>query len=434
MGKLVEHLKSEGTSEEEIREQRQVQIWSPARHAKQVLCCRWPVATTAEEQTIIDFVTPVLKCYPVGHEFKGDNIYWDSKTRPEKHLKSFIMLNRCLAAANYRCIQALPLRRSWVYAHVPLNTEILAQHIFEEEYIPVTDKLPATSAGKPKRYTQEGYWEQVVDMKLKSFKDHARHMFTGYVMTDGVSISVIRKNKEKLAAKVANQKRKCEEQAQQEQPAAQRARLAAQPVPPSYQPPSFQPVQQMPQQMSMSSQYMRLPSQQMPQQMSIPSQYARLPLQQMPQQMSILPSQQMSQYVWPLLQQEQQPWIRVVQQAQEVWEAQQVRLSAEQAEQECLMAKQALCVLQAQLSAEQPQLPAQKAKQRRPAQPQQKADCAYIDDLPQVQLQSTAGRCVLIDPGRRDLLFVMHEDSSIEEKSVPVHPEPATQGDAADQV
>ncbi|KAJ2126184.1 hypothetical protein IW147_000335 [Coemansia sp. RSA 720] len=264
MGKLVEHLKSEGTSEEEIREQRQVQIWSPARHAK----------------------------------------------------------------------QALPLRRSWVYAHVPLNTEILAQHIFEE-YRPVTDKLPATSAGKPKRYTQEGYWEQVVDMKLKSFKDHAQHMFTGYVMTDGVSISVISKNKEKLAAKVANQKRKREEQAQQEQQAAQRARLAAQPVPPSYQPPSFQPVQQMPQQMSMSSQYMRPPSQQM--------------LQQMPQQMSIPPSeqmsQQMSQYVWPLLQQEQQPWIRVVQQAQEVWETRQVRLSAEQAEQECLMAKQALCVL-----------------------------------------------------------------------------------------
>ncbi|KAJ2423126.1 hypothetical protein IWW41_005062, partial [Coemansia sp. RSA 2522] len=27
-----------------------------------------------------------------------------------------------------------------------------------------------------------------------------------------------------------------------------------------------------------------------------------------------------------------------------------------------------------------------------------------------------AGRCVLIDPGRRDLLFAMHEDSSIEKK------------------
>ncbi|KAJ2543088.1 hypothetical protein GGF49_002335 [Coemansia sp. RSA 1853] len=422
MDKLVKRLKSEGKSVEEIREQRQAQIWSPARHAKQVLCSRWPVATTAEEQTIIDFVTPVLKCYPVGHEFKGDNIYWDSKTRPEKHIKSFIMLNRCLVAANYRCIQALPLRRSWVYAHVPINTVILANHIFGEKYRPAMDKQPATSPNepaalpeepavspnepatspnepaalpdeprktkkpKPKRYTQEGYWERVVDLKMKSFKDHPQHMFTGYVMTDGVSISVIRKNKEKLAAKVANQKRKHEEQAQQEQPAAQRARLAAQPaqpVPPSYQQPAVQ----------------LLYPQAQPSYPQLAPSFQQLPVQQ-----------------------EQQSWIRVVQQAQEVWEAQQAQLSVEQALQECLMAEQALCVLQAQLLAEQTQLPvqlpAQNVKQRRPAQPRQQADCQYIDNLPQTQLQSTAGRCVLVDPGRRDLLFMMHEDSSIEEKKV----------------
>ncbi|KAJ2540765.1 hypothetical protein GGF49_004207 [Coemansia sp. RSA 1853] len=300
MDKLVKRLKSEGRSVEEIREQRQVQIWSPARHAKQVLCSCRPVATTAEEQTIIDFVTPVLKCYPVGHEFKED----------------------------------------------------------------------------------KGYWERVVDLKMKSFKDHPRHMFTGYVMTDGVSISVIRKNKEKLAAKVASKKRKREEQAQQEQPTVQRARLAYQPVQPVLPmvPPPYQP--------------MVLP----------------------PYQPFYQPS------VQPMVQQEQQPWIQVVQQAQEAWQTRQAQLSAEQAWQECLMAEQALCVLQAQLSAEQTQspvqLPAQKVKQRRPAQPRQQANCAYIDDLPQATLQSTAGRCVLIDPGRRDLLFMMHEDSSIKEKRV----------------
>ncbi|KAJ2142613.1 hypothetical protein IW136_001905 [Coemansia sp. RSA 678] len=50
--------------------------------------------------------------------------------------------------------------------------------------------------------------------------------------------------------------------------------------------------------------------------------------------------------------------------------------------------------------------------------PRQKADCQYIDELPQATLQSTAGRCILIDPGRRDLLFAMHEDSSIEDKQL----------------
>ncbi|KAJ2121702.1 hypothetical protein IW147_004019 [Coemansia sp. RSA 720] len=353
MDKLVKRLKSEGKSVEEIREQRQAQIWSPARHAKQVLCSRWPVATTAEEQTIIDFVTPVLKCYPVGHEFKGDNIYWDSKTRPEKHIK-------------------------------PAMDKQPATSPNEPAALP--DEPRKTKKPKPKRYTQEGYWERVVDLKMKSFKDHPQHMFTGYVMTDGVSISVIRKNKEKLAAKVANQKRKHEEQAQQEQPAAQQARLAAQPaqpVPPSYQQPAVQ----------------LLYPQAQPSYPQLAPSFQQLPVQQ-----------------------EQQSWIRVVQQAQEVWEAQQAQLSVEQALQECLMAEQALCVLQAQLLAEQTQLPvqlpAQNVKQRRPAQPRQQADCQYIDNLPQTQLQSTAGRCVLVDPGWRDLLFMMHEDSSIEEKKV----------------
>ncbi|KAJ2661029.1 hypothetical protein IW148_003553 [Coemansia sp. RSA 1199] len=485
MDKLVKRLKSEGRSVEEIREQRQAQIWSPARHAKQVLCSRWPVATTAEEQTIIDFVTPVLKCYPVGHEFKEDSIYLDSKTSPEKHIKAFIMLNQCLVAGGYSCIQALPLRRSWVYAHVPINTQILANHIFGEKYRPATDKQPATSpnelavspnepaalpeepaaspeepatspeepaapAGKPrktkkpkpKRYTQEGYWEQVVDMKMKSFKDHPRHVFTGFIMTDGVSISVIRKNKEKLAAKVASKKRKREEQAQQEQPAAQRARLAAQPVQPSYQQPAVQllypqaqpsypqPAMQLLCQQLAPSYLQLAPSFQQPAVQLLYLQ-ALLLYQQPGVQPSFQPSfQPLYQPLVQLpVQQEQQPWIQVVQQAQEVWEARQRRLSAEQAWQECLMAEQALCVLQAQLSAEQArlsteqtqlsvQLPAKKAKQRRPAQPRQKADCEYIDDLPQATLQSTAGRCILVDPGRRDLLFMMHEDSSIEEKKV----------------
>ncbi|KAJ1778081.1 hypothetical protein LPJ54_001951, partial [Coemansia sp. RSA 1824] len=59
------------------------------------------------------------------------------------------MLNRCLVAGDSSCIQALPLRRSWVYAHVPINTMILANHIFEEKYCPVTDKQPAVSPDKP---------------------------------------------------------------------------------------------------------------------------------------------------------------------------------------------------------------------------------------------------------------------------------------------
>ncbi|KAJ1757191.1 hypothetical protein LPJ69_004504 [Coemansia sp. RSA 1752] len=170
----------------------------------------------------------------------------------------------------------------------------------------------------------------------------------------------------------------------------------------------------------MPSQHMPMPSQQQP---LMPSQHMPMLQQQPPipsQQQPPMPSQHMpmsQQSPMPSMtsQQEQQPWMQVVQQAQEAWHARQACLSAEQAWhvwQEWLLAQPA------QPPAQQAQLPAQNTKKRRPAQPRQKAECQYIDELSQATLQSTAGRCVLIDPGRRDLLFAMHEDSSIEDKQL----------------
>ncbi|KAJ2499739.1 hypothetical protein GGH96_003250 [Coemansia sp. RSA 1972] len=95
---------------------------------------------------------------------------------------------------------------------------------------------------------------------------------------------------------------------------------------------------------------------------------------------------------------------------------------SQQPEQEQLAAQQA------QLSAQQqqppPQLPSvlvqqqQQQTQTVQRQKQKQADCAYISELSKEQLQSTAGRCVLVDPGRWDLLFMLHEDSTIEKKDV----------------
>ncbi|KAJ2502047.1 hypothetical protein GGH96_001447 [Coemansia sp. RSA 1972] len=339
--KLEQHLRDIKTLEPEIQQQVQTQIRAAARQVKEVMRYRRPVPTTDKEREIINFLSPVLGCYPVGYKFKGDNIYWDAKTSPEMHVKAFIMLNKCLVAGKYKCIQALPLRRTWVYVHVPINTQILANHIFEE-YRPVIDEKPAVLPGepgkpkkpKPKRYTEEGYWGRVVDLKVKSFKDHPLHKFDGYVMTDGVSITVIRKkNKEMLAAKAAKAadlKRKREEPAQ-EQPAAQRARLAvpvAETTAPSY---------------PQVSQYAPVPSQQMPQYVRPPSQLPPMPSQQMSMlpQYAWQPSQQVSQLSPMPSQEEQQLWIPAAQQAHKAWQTRQAQLSAEQARQECLSAERA---------------------------------------------------------------------------------------------
>ncbi|KAI9366600.1 hypothetical protein BD770DRAFT_423433 [Pilaira anomala] len=40
----------------------------------------------------------------------------------------------------------------------------------------------------------------------------------------------------------------------------------------------------------------------------------------------------------------------------------------------------------------------------------------YIEQIPNEELRSTDGKCVFIDPGRRDLIFCMHEDSTVNNK------------------
>ncbi|KAJ2499835.1 hypothetical protein GGH96_003178 [Coemansia sp. RSA 1972] len=213
---LEQELGNQKKSKAFIRQQVQMQIWTPARHAKQILHTRHPQGKTAVEKEIIDFLSPVLSCYPVKYAFEDDSIHLDAKMHPERHVQAFIMLNKCLAAADYRCIQALPLQRSWIHRHVPLDTQILAQQILKETYSPGTD---------------EEYWAKVVDLKLRVFKDHPRHTFNKFITTDGVSLCVVRRTVEAtLAKKAAGEKCKLNQLAKQAQQTAQQARPPAQSV------------------------------------------------------------------------------------------------------------------------------------------------------------------------------------------------------------
>ncbi|KAJ2709553.1 hypothetical protein H4R19_004194, partial [Coemansia spiralis] len=56
--------------------------------------------------------------------------------------------------------------------------------------------------------------------------------------------------------------------------------------------------------------------------------------------------------------------------------------------------------------------PRKSKKQRRRDKKQNKNDVQRIDQIPKMALRATRGRCVLIDPGRRDLFFAMHENST----------------------
>ncbi|KAJ2209030.1 hypothetical protein IW145_000296, partial [Coemansia sp. RSA 521] len=348
---LEEALRNIKMPEADIQQQVQRQIWTPARHTKQILRTRHPVGTTAEEKKIVAFLSPILGAYPVDYTFEDDSLYLDVKMHPDRHVKAFIMLNQCLAAADHRCIQSLPLQHSWVYGHAPMNTIILVNHILKRSYSLVTAKNPkkttnkqavsddeqamsdneqAKSNDEQAPSTDEEYWAEVVDLNLRVFKDHPRHVFNKYITTDGVSLCVVRQTVEKMVAKkVAGEKRKRKKQEQ-----AQQAWM-----------PTVSPAQQawMP---------TVTPAQQAWMPMAIPAQQAWMPM--------AIPAQQ----AWmPTVTPAQQPWMPVVTPVPQDWVP------------------------------VQPVQPVKPVKQQR-----KKTDCLYIDELSQEQLRGTVGRCVLVDP------------------------------------
>ncbi|KAJ2120453.1 hypothetical protein IW147_005066 [Coemansia sp. RSA 720] len=244
---------------------------------------------TPFEQAIINELQPVLDSYDNDYEFAENSIYYDAKANPGKHLKAFIWLEMIFAEWGISCTQALPLRSSWVYAHVPLNTAMLVQCVFSEPYNRI-------SGGKEKIQPHiNTYWKRAVDLQQDIFRSHGHYKFMGYMVTDGVSISAVRElvDEEPGGKKVCKGKRKRKRQQEQ---------------------------------------------------------------------------------------------------------------NAEPAEKTVCKSKRG-----------RPRKQAQPA-QPEPVQPQQQADYAYIHDLSQATLQSTTGRCVLVDPGRRDMLYIMHEKSTIEDK------------------
>ncbi|KAJ2496002.1 hypothetical protein GGH96_006111 [Coemansia sp. RSA 1972] len=295
-------------------------IWGPVRQLKESLSIGQPDSTSKQEEMIIGLLQPVLDCYSVDYEFAEQSIFYDMKVHPLQHLKAFVHLNVILAQKKMWCVQALPLRRSWIYVHVPLNTAILVRCIFQEKY---------TSLPGGKKTIQPHiikYWGQVVDLKQDMFQLQKGHQFLGFVMTDRVSISAVHETKEEPAETSSKHAHgKPQQQAQ--------GQLAVQQVPLSYHPQLYQ-----------LQLYQLLSNQPMPP-----------PYQPQPYQL-----------------QEYQPL------------------------------------------PQQPLVPVQQQQQQK----QKQVDCTYISELSQEQLRSTARRCVLVDPGRQDLLFMHHEKSTVDNKNV----------------
>ncbi|KAJ2778392.1 hypothetical protein GGI15_004188 [Coemansia interrupta] len=138
--------------------------------------------------------------------FAMDNIFYDAKANPRRHVKAFYLLCRILEKEGAKSMQCFPLRRSWVHAHMHIDTLILRQHILDKDQSKskdepkdeledeLEDEPKDKSKVKPKDELKVK-WGQVLDMKRGPFKEPKRpkpgdRVFQGSVKTDGVAISI----------------------------------------------------------------------------------------------------------------------------------------------------------------------------------------------------------------------------------------------------
>ncbi|KAJ2796740.1 hypothetical protein H4S07_006131, partial [Coemansia furcata] len=159
---------------------------------------------------VFNMLGPVLQCYDGDYSFDKDNIYYDIKAHPAKHLRAFSKLCQIVEdnsddihkkkGRNKKAnlVQCFPLRTTFVPCHMTIDTRILYSHFLQ-------DVQGVTSTSPP-----EDIWSNVVNLKSKLFKKRRGLTFGHSVKTDGVAISptfkteAVRQAKLKSAAKGAS--------------------------------------------------------------------------------------------------------------------------------------------------------------------------------------------------------------------------------------
>lgn len=99
--------------------------------------------------------------------------------KPEKFITAYCRLSSYMEEYEYPQFSALPLRRSHVLSHAPIDTKILCTHIYEDS------SLIKTMADNKRLL-----WARIFDLNNKAFKSRSGVQFNGMIKTDGTSVSV----------------------------------------------------------------------------------------------------------------------------------------------------------------------------------------------------------------------------------------------------
>ncbi|KAJ2833342.1 hypothetical protein FBU31_001923 [Coemansia sp. 'formosensis'] len=224
-------LEKKEEPQSEITAQCKREIWAPAREVKEAIGMRVPVVYKLDKDgnpevdddgnlivdenkvRVFEQLSPVLQCYDINYEFDKDNIYYDIKAHPAKHLRAFSKLCQIIEDNNggirkkkgrnkkANSIQCFPLRTTFVPCHMTINSRIIREHILQGDK-GITSKSSARKV-----------WGAVLNRRSKPFNRRRNLEFGGSADTDGVAISLrfrtsaVRQAKLKSAAKGAATKK-----------------------------------------------------------------------------------------------------------------------------------------------------------------------------------------------------------------------------------
>ncbi|KAJ1899858.1 hypothetical protein LPJ81_004061, partial [Coemansia sp. IMI 209127] len=134
----------------------------------QFFCCRGlhPVAVYALEK-----LRPIFQTYARRYKPAENNIYYDIKQSPQMHAAAFFQMARFLQERGERVFQCFPLRRSFVPAHITLDTKALCNTFMHKCYNPKQEKHEV--------------WSRFLSLSSKAVRSQKASDFTFTIQTDG---------------------------------------------------------------------------------------------------------------------------------------------------------------------------------------------------------------------------------------------------------
>ncbi|OAD03383.1 hypothetical protein MUCCIDRAFT_162950 [Mucor lusitanicus CBS 277.49] len=192
---LRQLLRGQAMDQRAINQAIRRQITNPARRFKialsnrttiEALHARFDDGPEGFYTTAIDQLAPFLETYPNNMQFAQDNIYYDCKANPHLHFKAFFRLAELLHQRQVRSFCVFPLRQPFIPGYVIVDTKILMTQIFQRSVRP----------GEPLRHRHE--WGQFIDFRMPIFRAQAGREFGNMIETDGVGVSVLKREQHDL--------------------------------------------------------------------------------------------------------------------------------------------------------------------------------------------------------------------------------------------